>query len=67
MREVLRTNNLILISRVQSILNNASIQDILLDNHTSNIEGSIGAIQRRLVVSDNDFQLSQRLIRDIVK
>ena len=67
MKEILRTNNLILISRIQSILNDASIQNILLDNHTSNIEGSIGAIQRRLLVSNNDFQQSQNLIKDVIK
>ena len=46
MKEVLRTNNLILISLVQSILNNAGIRNILLDTHTSNIEGSISTIHK---------------------
>ena len=65
MKEILRTNNLILISRVQSILNDAGIQNKLLDTHASNIEGNISAIQRRLVVSNDDFQQSQKLINDI--
>ena len=64
-KEILRTNNLILISRVQSILNDAGIQNKLLDTHASNIEGNISAIQRRLVVSNDDFQQSQKLINDI--
>ena len=67
MKEVLRTNNLILISRVQSILNDAGIQNKLLDTHASNIEGNISAIQRRLVISNDNFQQSQKIINDIEK
>jgi len=65
MKEVLRTNNLILISRVQEILNCEGIQHKLLDTHTSNIEGSISAIQRRIVVSEDDIQQAQKLISDL--
>ena len=65
MKEVLRTNNLILISRVQTILDDAGIQNKLLDTHASNIEGNISAIQRSLVVSNDDFQQSQKLINDL--
>ena len=65
MKEVLRTNNLILISRVQSILDYIGIQNKLLDAHTSNIEGNISAIQKRIVVSDKDFQQSQKLINNL--
>ena len=65
MKEVIRTNNLILISRVQTILDEAGIQNKLLDTHASNIEGNISAIQRRLVVSDDDFHQSQKLINDL--
>ena len=65
MKEVLRTNNLTLISRFQTILDDAGIQNKLLDTHASNIEGNISAIQRRLVVSNDDFQQSQKLINDL--
>ena len=65
MKEVIRTNNLILISRVQTILDDAGIQNKLLDTHASNIEGNISAIQRRLEVSNDDFQQSQKLINDL--
>jgi len=65
MKEVIRTNNLILISRVQTILDDAGIQNKLLDTHASNIEGNISAIQRRLVVANDDFHQSQKLINDL--
>ena len=62
MKELIRTNDLILISRIQSILINATIHYELLDVYASTVEGSINAIQKRIVVSNDDFNLSQELI-----
>ena len=58
MKELIRTNDLILISRIQSILINATIP--------STVEGSINAIQKRIVVSNYDFEPSQKLIQDLI-
>jgi len=63
MKELIRTNDLILISRIQSILINATIHYDLLDVYVSTIEGSINAIQKRIVVSNDDFNRSQELIQ----
>ena len=63
MKEIIRTNDLILISQIQSILNDSDIQYELLDTHASIVEGSINAIQKRIVVSNDDFKRSQRLIQ----
>ena len=63
MKELIRTNDLILISRIQSILINATIHYDLLDVYASTIEGSINAIQKRIVVSNDDFNRSQELIQ----
>ena len=65
MKELIRTNDLILISRIQSILINATIHYDLLDVYVSTIEGSINAIQKRIVVSNNDFIRSRKLIQDL--
>ena len=65
MKELIRTNDLILISRIQSILNESSIPYKLLDTHSSIIEGSISAIQKRIVVSNDDFRCSRKLIQTI--
>ena len=67
MKELIRTNDLILISRIQSILSSASIYYKLLDAHSSVIEGSISAIQKRIMVSKNDFNFSQKLIQFLEK
>ena len=63
MKELIRTNDLILISRIQSILINATIHYDLLDVYASTIEGSINAIQKRIVVSNDDFNRSKVLIQ----
>ena len=58
MKELIRTNDLILISRIQSILINATILYELLDVYASTVDGSINAIQKRIVVSNDDFNRS---------
>ena len=63
MKELIRTNDLILISRIQSILINATIHYELLDVYASTVEGSINAIQKRIVVSNDDFNHSRELIQ----
>ena len=55
MRELVRTNDLVLISYVQHLLAEEEIDCLVLDTHTSSIEGSIGAIPRRVVVADGDY------------
>ena len=66
MKEILRTNNLVLISRIQSLLNDYGIKYLLLDAYTSDAEGSISAIEKRIVVSLTDFKQSKELISEII-
>lgn len=53
-KEVLRTNNPVELSWAIATLRDAGIAVEEFDRHTSTIEGSIGAIQRRIVVADKD-------------
>ena len=55
MKELLRTNNPVRLSWLQALLADAGIDSLVLDHHTSLVEGSIGAIPRRLMVADRDF------------
>lgn len=55
MIEVLRSNDLVHLSWASATLEAAGIPVLLLDQHTSAIEGSIGAIPRRLMVADDDY------------
>lgn len=54
MIELLRTNDAVLISYVSALLADAGVQAIVLDQHTSVLEGSIGALPRRIMVVDED-------------
>ena len=62
MRELLRTNDPVMLSWLQALLTEAGIDCIVLDSHTSIIEGSIGAIPRRVMVSDRDFLRARALV-----
>jgi len=62
MKELLRTNNPVRLSWVQALLNDSGIDSLVLDQHTSVVEGSIGAIPRRLMVSDRDFVRARALL-----
>lgn len=64
MRELLRTNDAVLISFATALLEGEGIAVIVLDQHTSFAEGSIGAIQRRLAVADGDHDRARRLLME---
>ena len=58
MRVVVTSNNMVRLSFLTALLADAGIEAVLLDSHTSVLEGSAGAIPRRLVVSDGRFSPS---------
>lgn len=64
MKDLLYTNDLVKLSWVQALLADAGVESVVLDVHTSVIEGSIGAIPRRLVVSDEDFHRARQVMKD---
>jgi len=64
MKELLRTNNIVRLSWVQALLADARIGYVVLDQHTSLVEGSIGAIQRRLMVAERDHSRAKNLLAE---
>ena len=62
MRELLRSNDLVHLSWARAILAADGIDSVLLDEHVSGVEGSIGAIPRRLMVADELFGRAQQLL-----
>jgi hypothetical protein len=62
MKELLRTNDVVRLSWLQAVLRDSGIESLVLDQHTSLVEGSIGAIQRRLMVLERDFARARALI-----
>ena len=64
MRELLRTNDPVTLSWIQALLSEAGIGCVVLDSHTSILEGSIGAIPRRIMVADEELEKARRLLAD---
>ena len=62
MKELLRTNDVVKLSWLRALLSDAGIATLVLDNNTSVLEGSAGAIPRRLMVSDADHQRARGVL-----
>jgi Putative prokaryotic signal transducing protein len=62
MKELLRTNDPVRLSFVQALLRDSGIDSLVLDHHTSLVEGSIGAIPRRLMVAQRDYRRARALL-----
>jgi len=62
MAELLRTNDPVRLSWLSALLADAGIEAHVFDLHTSIAEGSIAAIERRLMVPDGDLAAARRLL-----
>ncbi len=62
MVELLRTNDLVLLSWLTAHLDGDNIGFVILDTHTSILEGSIGAIPRRVMVLDEDIDAARDIL-----
>ncbi len=62
LRELVRTTDLVKLSWLQALLADAGIEAVVLDVYSSVIEGSIGAIPRRLAVIEADFDRARRVL-----
>ena len=62
MRELLRSNDAVLINFAQSVLRQAGIASFIADQYMSVLEGSIGAFPRRLQVGDEDWAVAYRTL-----
>ncbi|KAA2234370.1 putative signal transducing protein [Salinarimonas soli] len=64
MVELIRTNDIVLIGYVESLLEQAGIGVFVADRHMSALDGSIGAIPRRILVPDDEAVQARRLLVD---
>jgi hypothetical protein len=62
MREILRSNDWVLMDFARTVLHRAGIYCLLADQHISMMEGSIGAFPRRLIVWDKDWPAAYRAL-----
>jgi hypothetical protein len=64
MIELFRTNDPVVLSFAASVLRDAEIDHTVADAHMSVIDGSIGAIPRRILVPDDRFDEAATLLAD---
>ena len=64
MRLLATSNDPVRLSFLMALLADAGITALLLDVHASAVEGSIGAIPRRLEVATKDEVQARRVLRE---
>ncbi len=64
MRELVRTNDAVLISAIEALLNGARIKHMVVDQNMSVLEGSIGIFPRRILVGDDDADAARELLEE---
>lgn len=64
MHELVRTNDAVLISAIEALLKSADIACFVADQNMSVMEGSLGFLPRRLLVSDDDKEQAKRLLAE---
>ena len=64
MRELVRTNDAVLISAIEALLNGARIAHMIVDQNMSVLEGSIGIFPRRILVGEDEFDAARQLLQD---
>jgi hypothetical protein len=63
-RELVRTNDPVLISAIEALLKGAHIVHMVVDQNMSVLEGSIGIFPRRILVSEEEFDAARTLLAD---
>jgi hypothetical protein len=64
MRELLTTNDPVLLSFASSLLKEEDVDYFVFDSNISIMEGSIGVFPRRLQVAGDDYQRARQILID---
>lgn len=64
MKELLATNDPVTLSLIQSMLDEAGMDCLILDQNMSILEGSLGIIPRRVMVAEDQFDEARQLVID---
>jgi hypothetical protein len=62
--ELVRTNDLVLISLIETLLSQAGVAFFVADQHMSAVEGSLGFLPRRIMIASNEEERARRLMRE---
>lgn len=64
MRELVLSDDIVLVSYVEALLKDARIEVTILDRGVSGMPGAIGAVPQRIVVSDERYEEARRILTD---
>ncbi len=64
MKELIRTNDAVLISFVSSLLAESDVDYMVADTNMSVMEGSLGILPRRILVADGQMDKAQRILEE---
>lgn len=65
MEEVFRTNDLVKLSYIEHLLQEAGIAYFVADQHMSAVEGNIGAFPRRVMVHENVAEAAGKALAEV--
>jgi hypothetical protein len=63
-RELVRTNNPVVLSAVGALLDGAGIRHLIFDRNMSVLEGSVGILPCRVLVPEEEAAPARRLLLD---
>ncbi|CAN7186828.1 DUF2007 domain-containing protein [Neorhizobium sp. LjRoot104] len=64
MLEIIRTNDIVTLSLAESLMKDAGIHCMVADQSMSVLEGSLGLLQRRLMVDSERADEARRILKD---
>jgi putative signal transducing protein len=64
LRELVRTNDIVLVTAIEALLKGARIRHVVLDQNMSVLEGSLGILPRRILVAEEDARVARRVLTD---
>ncbi|MGH6887824.1 MAG: DUF2007 domain-containing protein [Rhizomicrobium sp.] len=64
MRDVLKTNDPVLLNFAQVVLSDAGIEAVVFDSHMSIMDGSLGILPRRLMVLEEDYARARHVLSE---
>ncbi len=64
MRDLVTTNDPVLLSFLMALLEDAGIDTVVFDGNMSTVQGSLGAVAQRLAVPEDRWDAARRLLVD---
>ena len=65
MKELIRSNDVVFLTYLESQLKQAEIEVFILDSHTSIMEGSLGFLPQRVMVDDEDYHRAVCILDEV--